>query len=250
MQTTDAAHVASHGRMRQRIVALGGVRSGARDPARFTRDRYLRALVRSGQITSQHLRRAVRAYERMTPSFLWMSNVHQAVLERADCVFLAEYRRFPTEDADFQLNGTYHRICRGLEYDWHYYDDQLENLQHDESGNPRIRSDESVRVQQKHRNVEVKRGNVWAFGLVLVAGLAGGPILGVEIARSVSDNVGPTMSVFAILWILSFAGLLALMLPRRTWRRDIFFTCGRCGGELGFGRNWTGCPTCGVLFAS
>jgi hypothetical protein len=177
-----------------------------------------------------------------------MANVHQAVLERADCVFLAEYRRFPTEDADFQLNGTYHKICRGLEYNWHYYDDKLEELQRDESGNPRIRSDESVRVQQKHRNVEIRRGNAWAFGLVLVAGLAGGPILAAAIARGVSHSLGPMISVFAALWVLSFAGLGALTLPRRIWRRDIVFTCGRCGGELGFGRTWTGCPTCGVLF--
>lgn len=248
MRVTDAAHVGTHGRMRQHIVSIGGVRPNSESLVPVMKDRFLCSLVHDGILTTQQLQDAVKGYSRTPSNYLWLTGVDQAVLDLADRVFLAEYGRFPTDDADFLLNGGYHRICRGLEYDRHYYDKQLRRLHWDENGNPYVRSDGSIQPVEEVRDSEIKRGSGLLFGLALVAGAVGGPIIAAMIARNVSHDLVPSVSVFAIVWILSLTGLLAKTLPRRIVHKNTVFKCGRCGRELSPTPQMVGCLACGLLF--
>jgi hypothetical protein len=70
--------------------------------------------------------------------FLWLADVDEATLEKVDRIFVAELDRSPGDDADFRLNGPYHRICQSLQHDPHYYDNQL--------GKPSQATDSSVHI--------------------------------------------------------------------------------------------------------
>jgi hypothetical protein len=248
MGATDIAQVGTHGRMRQHIVAVGGIQQASRGEIPVTKDPFLRVLVRRGVVTRKRLEQAVQGYNKMPAKYGWIVGVKQPMLDRADCAFLAEFGRFPTEDADFEMNGTYHRVCRGLDYDWHYYDKHLAKLRWDDQGNPYVRPLDETRAVGEVREFEVKRGNGWAFALVLAAGLVGGPVIAAAIARNVSQDGLSAAFVFGIVWVLCFAGLLALTLPRRQMRKRTLHKCGRCGRELVSGRSVFGCPICGLLF--
>jgi hypothetical protein len=248
MGATDIVQVGTHGRMRQHIVAVGGIRQACRGEIPVTKDPFLRVLVRRGFVSRNRLEQAVQGYNKMPAKYGWIVGVKQPMLDRADCVFLAEFGRFPTDDADFEMNGTYHRVCRGLEYDWHYYDKQLEKLRWDEEGNPYVRPRDETRAVEEIRAFEVKRGNGWVFTLVLAAGLVGGPVITAALARNVSQDALSAGFVFGIVWVLCFAGLLALTLPRRKMHKRTLRKCGRCGRELVSGRTLSGCPICGLFF--
>ncbi len=236
-----------HGRMVQRIVAVGGGRTYQHGAVHIMKDRLLRTLLKRGAITAEHVQGVVRGYNAAPSSYLWIAGVDQSMLAVADCVFLAEFRRFPTEN-DFQLNGRYHKICRGLEYNRHYYDEQLKKLHWDQDGNPYVRCAENPAVVQEVQEVEVRRGNVWLFGLALVVGLVGGPLLAATIAANVPRDPASAVCVFGVIWVLLFAGLLAKALPGRVKRRNTVVRCGRCRRELDPNRRLNGCSVCGLLF--
>ncbi len=248
MRAMDIVQVGIHGRMRQHIVAVGGVRPDPHRGIPVMKDPFLRVLVRQGLVTREQLGQAVQGCSRAPSRYGWIITYEQPLLDRADWAFLAEFGRFPTEDADFEMNGTYHRVCRGLEYDWHYYDKQLATLHWDKEGHPYVRPIDGTRAVEEVREFEVKRGNGWAFALVLAAGLSGGPILAAAIARNVSQDALSAAVVFGVVWVLGFAGLLALTLPGRRMCKRTLHKCGKCGRELTAGHQVFGCPICGLLF--
>ncbi len=248
MRAMDIVQVGTHGRMRQHIVALGGARPAPRQGIPVLKDPFLRGLVRQGLVTKGQLEQAVQGCSKTPSKYNWVIGYEQPTLDRADCVFLAEFGRFPTEDADFEMNGTYHRVCRGLEYDWHYYDKELAKLRWDEGGNPYVRPLDKTRAVEQVREFETRHGNGWAFAVVLAAGLVGGPVIAAAIARNVSQDALSAAIVFGVVWVLCFAGLLALALPRRKMRKRMLRKCGKCGRPLVAGRKVFGCPICGLLF--
>ena len=246
---TDTWQTGYRGSVRQRIVALDQMCRGRLNAGQIARDRYLRRLVRSGAVTAELVNKALEDCARDAASMRWMGDVHPTVLGRADCVFLAEYGRFPSESGDFEINGPYHRICRSLGYDWHYYDEQLARLHWDGTGRPYAKPEVSVRVEQDVRDLTMRRGNGWLFAIVLAAGLIGGPLAGAAILRDVSIETWPAVWVFGVMWVLCLAFLLATTRPRRTRQRDTVLRCSRCRQELTPGQARTGCLGCGALFA-
>ncbi|RPJ23130.1 MAG: hypothetical protein EHM35_17580, partial [Planctomycetaceae bacterium] len=187
----------AHGRMRQRIVAISRTQASRR---RIARDNYLRSLVPSGAITSNDLDSAIDACGNALSEFTWLTKVDDAVLGRADRVFLVRNGRFPVDNSDFRLNGDYYRICRSLQFDPHYYDPQLEQLPQaleaqrtaSQVGDPDLcirpstpeaaftslsTLDAAHTKPSATARVAVKRGNAWAFVGVLAIGLVTAPIL-------------------------------------------------------------------------
>jgi hypothetical protein len=241
--------IASHGSLRRQIVALDRLGQGRVHPERIARDRYLRRFVRRGMVTPEQLQEAITGCLAAPSRFTWMAKVDPAVLARADCVFLAEFGIFPLNDADFQLNGRYHLICRSLEHDWHYYDQQLKELDWGRDGTPYARLGGNVTVQEETLRVEQRVGNLWAFAAVLLAGLAGGPVVGNILSRQLSGNRGTVLAIVAILWGVAFGGLLVLTIPRRVRRVDVVRRCGRCGQEQEPQQATIGCRACGASFA-
>jgi hypothetical protein len=248
MRATDIAQVGTHGRMRQHIVAVGRARHAPRREIPVMKDPFLRVLVRQGFVTKGQLEQAVQGCSQTPAKYGWIVDVKQPMLDRADCAFLAQFGRFPMHDVDFEMNGTYHRVCRSLEYDWHYYDQHLAKLRWDEEGSPYVRPLDGTRVVEEVREFEVKRGSGWAFALVLAVGLIGGPVGAAAFARNVSQDAMSAAFLFGILWVLCFAGLLALTLPRRKMHKRTLRKCGKCGRDLVSGRKMFGCPICGLLF--
>jgi hypothetical protein len=217
---TKASQVGIYGRMRRRIVAVGQARTNWILPLRsgrsISKDKYLRALLRSGAITPDELDTAIRGYNKAPSEFAWMSDVDNAVLDRADRVFLARHGRFPTEDADFRRNGTYHRICRSLQHDWYYYDHQLERPHRDDEDEPSMRQKEPAGMLEEVQGVPQSKGSLWAFGLVLAGGFVSAPILGAVIAKAFPGRAaGPAFFIGAV-WLALLVGGLALTLPRRS----------------------------------
>lgn len=247
MPAMTAVQSGIHGRMVQRIVAVGGGHTYEHGAVHIMKDRLLRALMKRGTITAEHVQRAVRGYNAAPSDYLWIAGVDQSMFTVADCVFLAEFGRFPTED-DFQLNGRYHKICRGLEYNRHYYDGQLKKLRWDQDGNPYVRCAESPAALREVQEVAVGRGNAWLFGLTLVVGLVGGPTLAAMMARNASGDPVTAIYVFGAVWVLLFVALVAKTMPRRVKRKDTVLRCGRCRRELDPSRQVNGCSVCGLLF--
>ena len=241
--------IGSRGSLRRQIVALDRLGEGRVHPERIARDRYLRRFVRRGIVTPEQLQEAITGCLAAPFRFTWMAKVDPAVLARADCVFLAEFGIFPLNDADFQLNGRYHLICRSLEHDWHYYDQQLKELCWDRDGTPYARLGGKVTVQEETLRVEQRVGNLWAFVAVLIAGLAGGPVLLNTLLHQGSGNVATALDIIAILWGVVFGGLLMLTIPRRVRRLDVVCRCTRCGQEQDPQQAKIGCRACGAAFS-
>ena len=248
----DTAQAGTYGRVRQRIVAMGRVaRKGtsAQSLARaVAADRYVRAVVRSGRIRQEQLQRAVEGYHASPSTFVWLIEMDPAVLDRAECAFLAEYGRFPVAEGDFQINGVYHRICRSLLYDWHYYDDQLMKLTYDQAGRPYAPLPDGVQLRQDIQTRQTTKGGLWTFGFVLTTGLIGGLALGAAILQRATLDPVSVVWVFGVPWILGFGALLAATIPRRISSRTIIFRCGRCNRALESQQAMIGCPACGALF--
>ena len=206
--------------------------------------------MRSGAVTAEQVHKALEEcakdpFERAVDG----GRATRRILGRADCVFLAEYGRFPSESGDFEINGPYHRICRSLGYDWHYYDEQLARLHWDGAGRPYAKPEVSVRVEQDVRDCEIRKGNGWAFGLVLAVGLIGGPAAAVAALRNVPAEAASVVWVLGVVWVLCLAALLVSTQPRRTRYKGTVLRCGRCRQELTPGQARTGCTGCGALFA-
>lgn len=237
------------GLVRQRIVALNGQGRRRLDPSQVTRDRYLRGLVRRGAVTAEQLSRALEECARSPGNLGWLADVDETTLGRADCVFLAEYGRFPSEGADFEINGPYHRICRSLGYDWRYYDDQLAKLHWDGAGRPYARPEASVRALPDVQDREIRRGNGWAFGLVLAVGALGGPAGAMAALPHLPAEAMSGVWALGVVWGVGVAALLAGTWPRRTRYKSTVLRCGRCRRELTPVQAKVGCADCGVLFA-
>jgi hypothetical protein len=250
MQPASILRTGHQGPVRQRIVALDRLSKGRRTPAHLARDRYLRQFIRRAVITPEQLQDALASLRTEPSRFTWLTQADQARLAKADCIFLAEYGRFPTRDLDFQLNGEYYKICRSLAYDWRYYDKLLEQLHWDKGGQAYVRPGETVTVLKRTDTVERKRGSAWAFGFVLLAGLVGGPLATIAVFRHVSGELTSAISVFIILWLLTWAGLLGVTRPRRVRRMDLVRSCSRCARELDASQAKIGCPGCGASFAA
>jgi hypothetical protein len=237
-ETAIVADTAIYGRMRQRIVAVG--RTGA-SHRRTARDKYLHGLLRSGAITPNDLDSAIDGCSKALSELAWLTGVDDAVLARADCVFLLSHGRFPVDDGDFRLNGDYHRICRSLQFDPHYYDRQLEQLPQAleaqrmacRAGGADIRVRPSVpdapitapsafqgtaagRTKPSvDASMAVRRGNAWAFAGVLAIGLVTAPIFAMVIVQSFPQVTMTAGLSICGAWLALLAGALALTLPRR-----------------------------------
>ncbi len=207
-----APETSIHGRMRQRIVAISSTRASRRH---VVRDRYLHRLVHSGVITQDGLNSAIDGCNNALSQFTWLIGIDDAVLGRADCVFLVNHGRFPVEDSDFRLNGAYYRICRSLQHDPHYYDPQLEQfpqaLQAQQSITPH-----AIRMEPfAGAGTGARRGNAWAFVGVLAIGFVTVPILATILVRWFPQaTVTAGLSIGGV-WLCLLLGALALTLPRR-----------------------------------
>jgi len=218
-ETAVVPETAIYGRMRQRIVAIGRTRASHK---RVARDKYLRGLVHSGAITPNDLDSAIDGCSGALSELAWLTKVDDVVLRRADCVFLVNRGRFPVDDGDFWLNGAYYKICRCLQYDWHYYDHELEQLPQALEEAQRTASRRQPMTHQAacakpsaNASMAVKRGNAWAFVGVLVIGLTAATILGAIIVRYFPE-IRPAAGVsIGGAWLVLLAAALALTRPRR-----------------------------------
>ena len=70
----------------------------------------------------KQLRKAIPEYKQIPSSFGWLLEMDYSIRDRANNVFLAKYGRDPIEAGDRRVNGDYHKICRNLRHDRHYYD--------------------------------------------------------------------------------------------------------------------------------
>ncbi len=248
------SQVSVHGRMRQRIVAVGQAHtdriSSYLSRRGISRDKHLHALLQSGAITRAQLETAIRGYNKMPSEFAWMTDVDDAVLDRADRVFLAEYGRLPTQDDDFRVNGNYRKICRSLQHDLHYYDHQLEKLLVDDEDNLSTYRAEPAEILEEVQSVQERRGSVWSFGLVLAGGFVSATILGVVIIKAfLSPFVGAGLLVCAA-WLALLAAGLALTLPRQSERKLTIRKCSKCGVKLSSEHVPERCPNCAAPFRS
>lgn len=251
---TKASQLSIHGRMRQRIVAVGRAHtdriSSYHSRWSISKDKHLHALLQSGAITRAQLETAIRGYNKTPSEFAWMSGVDDAVLERADRVFLAEYGRFPTQDTDFRLNGNYRKICRSLQHDWHYYDHQLEKLTGDDEGKLSMQRAEPAEILEEVQSVQESRGSVWAFGLVLAGGFVSAIILGAVIIKAFLSRLAGTGFLVGAAWLALLAAGLALTLPRQSERKLTIRRCSKCGERLSSEYVPEQCPNCAALFRS
>lgn len=247
-----APQIGIHGRMRQRIVAVGRARTNRivplRSRRRISRDKCLHPLLQSGAITPDQLETAIRGYNKAPSEFAWMSDVDDAVLDRTDRVFYARYGRFPTEDTDFRLNGNYHRICRSLQHDWYYYDHQLERPHRDGEDEPSVRQTEPAEMLEEVQGIPQSKGSLWAFGLVVAGGFVSAPILGVVIVKAFPGQAaGPAFLIGAV-WLAFLVGGLALTLPRQSERKLKIRRCSKCGTQLSSAYVAKWCPNCRAPF--
>ncbi len=203
-----------YGRMRQRIVAVGRVnRKGvrARGTARFTRDKHLRAFLQSGAVTHEQLEAAISGFARAPSDFVWLAAIDGAVLGKADRVFLAKHGRAPVENADFRLNGDYHRICRSLQHNVHHYDGFLEESSRVEPPEVQVCATEPRQISQE----KPKNDTVWPFVAVLVFGFCSAPLLAVMIVKYSSGQDLTVGLLAGSLWLLVLLGALVLTFPRQ-----------------------------------
>jgi len=199
------------GRMRRRIAVVGRVDHRRRGVAprsdAFAKDKFLRILLQSGAVPREKLDAAIDGFSKAPSDFSWLIDMDEAVLAKADLVFAAKYGRHPTEDADFRLNGDYHRICRSLEYDLHHYDSELHHS-----------SDPEYTTGCASPGIDgtgPKKPGVWAFRVVLVCGFGSAPLLGMLIVTRFPDHTLSAGILLGGLWLVILLGALVRTLPRR-----------------------------------
>ena len=126
-----------NGRLRRHITSVGAHHANriSSPNKAVSNDDYLRGLMDGGSLTEEQIHEAIKGYNQTPSSFAWLQKIKDSVLDKADNVFLAKYERDPTKDADFRSNGDYHKICKNLKRDQHYYDSDLEKLRWDHQGN-------------------------------------------------------------------------------------------------------------------
>lgn len=199
------------GRMRRRIAVAGRAdrrRSGVlpRTDA-FAKDKLLRILLRSGAVTRERLDAAIDGFHKAPSDFSWLIDMDEAVLAKADFVFAAKYARYPIEDADFRLNGDYHRICRSLEYDLQHYDSELPH-----STDP---DHTAGCVSADINHAGAKKSRAWGFGVVLLCGFSSAPLLGMLIVTCFPDHTLSAGILLGGFWLVILLGALIRTLPRR-----------------------------------
>lgn len=239
-----------HGRARRRIVAMGGIfaerYNAPGSEVLVAQDKFLALLLRNGMITDEQLRQAIDAYRRNPQDYAWMLRFRHATLDKAEKVFFVRQGRYPTENADFPLNGDYYEICRTLHYDPQCFDEELKKLAWDVEGNPRI-VQAPPKVLEEVQRVTTRKGNAWAFALILFAGLASAIAVPLLITSGLVRDLRLVSFVAGLCWmILLTCGLIATR-PRSLWTNIITYTCSECGGQLDSGSQ-DACPNCHIRF--
>lgn len=210
-----ASEANAYGRMRKRIVAVGranrkgGVLAHGRDS--FAKDKSLRVLLQSGAITQQQLKSAISGFTKAPSDFSWLANIDEALLEKADRVFFVSHGRCPDKNADFRLNGDYHRISRSLQYDPHYYDGQLDEISR--VGQEDVHA--PAREPGEFTSEGLKKTGIWAFSVVLMLGFCSAPLLGMLIVTFFPNRTLTAGLLLGGLWLAILVGALVRTLPRR-----------------------------------
>jgi hypothetical protein len=204
--------------MRKRIVALG--QANRKTPAvafkedRFAKDRSLRVFLHNGAITQPQLKHAISGFLEAPSDFSWLASVDEALLEKADLVFLATHERHPDENADFRLNGDYHRIVRTLQYDPCYYDGRDEHPAAKRLKDTRISTPR--RPPAKARTKRILRSKAWPFIAILIFGFCSAPLLAALVATYLPKDSPVTALLLGGFWLGILTGALVLTFPRRT----------------------------------
>mgnify|MGYP001141607697 CR=1 FL=1 len=242
--------VGVHGRARRRIVVMGGIFAERfKTPgseALVAQDNFIALLLRNGDITTDQLQQAIHSYCRNPQDYAWMLRCRHAILDKADKVFFVRRGRFPTESADFPLNGPYYEICRTLQYDPDCFDDEVKKLAWDAEGNPRI-VEASPKVLEEVQQVESRKGNLWAFALILLATLATAIAAAALIAAGSTSDLYRAGLVPGLCCIALLVCALIATRPRSHWTRVVNYTCSECGGQLDPGSH-DSCPNCRIRF--
>ena len=242
--------VGVHGRARRRIVVMGGIFAerfkAPGSEILVAQDKFLALLLRNGEITDEQLQQAIDSYRRNPQDYAWMLRFRHAVLDKADKVFFVRHGRYPTKNADFPLNGHYYEICRTLHYDPQCFDEELKKLAWDVEGNPRI-VQALPKVLKEVQHVTSRKGNAWAFALILLASLISAIAAAALIAGGSMRNFRPIGLIAGLCWmILLVCGLIATR-PRSLWTNIDNYTCSECGGQLDSGSQ-DACPNCHIRF--
>ncbi len=243
--------VGVYGRARRRIVVMGGIFAERfKTPgseALVAQDNFIALLLRNGDITDEQLQQAIHSYCRNPQDYAWMLRCRHAVLDKADKVFFVRHGRYPTKNADFPLNGHYYEICRTLQYDPDCFDEELKKLAWDAEGSPRI-VQTLPKVLEEVQHVMSKKGNAWAFALILLASLASAIAAAALIAGDSTRSFRPISLITGLCWmILLVCGLIATW-PRSLWTNIVNHTCSECGGQLDSGSSHDSCPHCRIRF--
>jgi hypothetical protein len=147
-----------NGRLRQHITKVGAAYanqiSSPNSRKAVTDDDFVKELLDSGKITVKQLQQAIDSYNYFGSTFAWMQDVKDSILDRADDVFFAKYGRDPKEDSDFAVNSNFYKICKNLEGDWHYYDNDLEKLRWDYKGNVSVVTENSPTLVKEKRDIQ------------------------------------------------------------------------------------------------
>lgn len=205
------------------------------------RDRFVRGLLQSGRLDEVYLDAAVTSHIEVPSRFVWLAEIEASVVDRADKVFTMQSGRSPKDDVDFEFNGAFHKICRSLQYDWHYYDAILEQLLCGDAEQP---NGVPATVQRRFRYVERRLGSLWGFAVVVVAGLVTGPLLAREALKYHGAEMDAVCLLLVAAWVLPLLGFTLLTLPRRGEQRETVLLCSRCGREFESHALPEVCPDC------
>ena len=246
-----SAQAGVHGRARRRIVAIGGLfaeRFNSPDnDFLISQDKFLALLLRNAAITKEQCQRAIDSYRQHPEDYAWILQFRHTILDKAENTFFVRYGRFPTENADFPVNGNYYQICRTLQYDPHCFDEELKKLTWDVEGRPRVVETPS-KVVEMVEQIASKKGNALAFSVVLLISLASATALLLLIANASMPSLLPAVLPAGICWaVLLACGLIATR-PRQVETSIVHHLCSECRSQLDSVPLVKCCPNCGVRF--
>ncbi len=193
-------------------------------------DDRVRDLLRSGLITEQHLQDMLKAYNLFPGNIAWLTDLDDAVLVRADAVFLARYGRDPARHTDFRGNGRYHEICENLIRDWNHYDGDLRKLCSDSQGKA-VSSDVVEAPPPSVKLARISDVTAWAVLVAIVLGL-----LAFYAANRTGD--GSLIALSAMGLVVASVASVCVFPPYRCPRCRMKYgkrippTCSRCGVRL------------------
>lgn len=241
-----------HGRLRQHITAAGGGRGGRVSESRgrkaVGRDKFLQVHLRNGTLSDGEIHGAVEAFNRDPYIYAWLRDVSEQVVDKADGVFFVRYGRYPTTDADFKLNGHYHRICKSIQYDSHHHDAELSRLRLDENGSPYVVGAELAGILRDVEQVTTRCGSaIWSIVFGVLA-LIGGALLTIHIVYQVPAEPSVVIGLCGVVWILLCLSGLVTALPRCREKRREVSMCSKCHKELEPSSTPHRCPHCDVAF--